>query len=88
MNAGIKKVARHPSTYLQIGNIFFKFSARCVNIKLVFLLQANMSAVRGPGLYEFLIEAELQQYYAGIKNDLKVYMIMVLARAWPEKFTF
>ncbi|PSN56233.1 Tyrosine-protein kinase PR2 [Blattella germanica] len=31
-----------------------------------------MSAVRGPGLYEFLIEAELQQYYAGIKNDLKV----------------
>jgi hypothetical protein len=32
-----------------------------------------MSAVRGPGLYEFLIEAELQQYYAGIKNDLKVY---------------
>jgi hypothetical protein len=37
------------------------------------MLQANMSAVRGPGLYEFLIEAELQQYYAGIKNDLKVY---------------
>jgi hypothetical protein len=36
------------------------------------MLQANMSAVRGPGLYEFLIEAELQQYYAGIKNDLKV----------------
>lgn len=32
-----------------------------------------MSAVRGPGLYEFLIEAELQQYYAGIKNDLKVH---------------
>jgi hypothetical protein len=31
-----------------------------------------MSTVRGPGLYEFLIEAELQQYYAGIKNDLKV----------------
>ncbi|KAJ9589855.1 hypothetical protein L9F63_017010 [Diploptera punctata] len=31
-----------------------------------------MSSARGPGLYEFLIEAELQQYYAGIKNDLKV----------------
>ena len=27
---------------------------------------------RGPGLYEFLIEAELQQYYSTIKNDLKV----------------
>ncbi|XP_075211911.1 activated Cdc42 kinase-like [Lycorma delicatula] len=27
---------------------------------------------KGPGLYEFLIEAELQQYYAGFKNDLKV----------------
>lgn len=26
----------------------------------------------GPGLYEFLIEAELQQYYSGLKNDLKV----------------
>ena len=26
-----------------------------------------------PGLYEFLIEAELQQYYSGIKNDLKVF---------------
>jgi hypothetical protein len=37
------------------------------------MLQADMSAVRGPGLYEFLIEAELQQYYAGIKNDLKVH---------------
>jgi hypothetical protein len=46
-----------------------------------------MSAVRGPGLYEFLIEAELQQYYAGIKNDLKVYDYG-LAGAWPDKFTF
>ncbi|ODN05514.1 Tyrosine-protein kinase PR2 [Orchesella cincta] len=26
----------------------------------------------GPGLYEFLIEAELQQYYNALKNDLKV----------------
>lgn len=29
-------------------------------------------ASKGPGLYDFLIEAELQQYYAGFKNDLKV----------------
>ncbi|XP_037089033.1 activated Cdc42 kinase-like isoform X2 [Pollicipes pollicipes] len=27
---------------------------------------------RGPGLYEFLTEAELQQYYNHFKNDLKV----------------
>ncbi len=27
---------------------------------------------RGPGLYEFLIEAELQQYFFALKNDLKV----------------
>ncbi|XP_014250806.1 tyrosine-protein kinase PR2 isoform X2 [Cimex lectularius] len=27
---------------------------------------------RGPGLYEFLIEAELQQYFTAFKNDLKV----------------
>ncbi|XP_065338775.1 activated Cdc42 kinase-like isoform X3 [Cloeon dipterum] len=26
----------------------------------------------GPGLYEFLIEAELQHYYSGIKNTLKI----------------
>jgi hypothetical protein len=26
----------------------------------------------GPGFYEFLIEAELQQYYNAFKNDLKV----------------
>lgn len=32
---------------------------------------------RGPGLYEFLIEAELQQYYSSLKNDLKV-IIFVL----------
>ncbi|KAL1116480.1 hypothetical protein AAG570_004952 [Ranatra chinensis] len=29
-------------------------------------------ASKGPGLYEFLIEAELQQYFASFKNDLKV----------------
>ncbi|KAI4499055.1 hypothetical protein M0802_005921 [Mischocyttarus mexicanus] len=31
-----------------------------------------MSRNVGPGLYEFLMEAELQQYYAGIRGDLKV----------------
>lgn len=31
----------------------------------------------GPGLYEFLIEAELQQYYSTIKNDLKVHCLKV-----------
>lgn len=31
----------------------------------------------GPGLYEFLIEAELQQYYSTIKNDLKVVSIKI-----------
>ena len=28
----------------------------------------------GIGLYEFLIESELQHYYNGIKNDLKVFV--------------
>ncbi|KAK9737649.1 Protein tyrosine and serine/threonine kinase [Popillia japonica] len=27
---------------------------------------------RGPGLYEFLVEAELQQYFNSLKNELKV----------------
>jgi len=31
-----------------------------------------MAASKGPGLYEFLIEAELQQYYSCFKNDLKI----------------
>lgn len=35
----------------------------------------------GPGLYEFLIEAELQQYYSTIKNDLKVRVFLDLR--WP-----
>ncbi|XP_016843938.1 activated Cdc42 kinase-like [Nasonia vitripennis] len=34
--------------------------------------QLGMSRNTGPGLYEFLMEAELQQYYAGIRGDLKV----------------
>ncbi|XP_044003015.1 activated Cdc42 kinase-like isoform X5 [Aphidius gifuensis] len=34
--------------------------------------QGGISRNAGPGLYEFLMEAELQQYYAGIRGDLKV----------------
>nr|XP_012232402.1 PREDICTED: tyrosine-protein kinase PR2 isoform X4 [Linepithema humile] len=34
--------------------------------------QGGMSRNNGPGLYEFLMEAELQQYYPGIRGDLKV----------------
>lgn len=34
--------------------------------------QGGMSRNSGPGLYEFLMEAELQQYYPGIRGDLKV----------------
>ncbi|KAL6437132.1 hypothetical protein ACFW04_005014 [Cataglyphis niger] len=34
--------------------------------------QVEMSRNTGPGLYEFLMEAELQQYYSGIRGDLKV----------------
>ncbi|XP_076684166.1 activated Cdc42 kinase-like isoform X6 [Andrena cerasifolii] len=34
--------------------------------------QGGMSRSTGPGLYEFLMEAELQQYYPGIRGDLKV----------------
>ncbi|KAL6259951.1 hypothetical protein P5V15_009860 [Pogonomyrmex californicus] len=35
-------------------------------------IQEGMSRNNGPGLYEFLLEAELQQYYSGIRGDLKV----------------
>ncbi|XP_076377571.1 activated Cdc42 kinase-like isoform X5 [Megalopta genalis] len=35
-------------------------------------IQGGMSRNTGPGLYEFLMEAELQQYYPGIRGDLKV----------------
>ncbi|KAG8229034.1 hypothetical protein J437_LFUL007589 [Ladona fulva] len=36
------------------------------------------------GLYEFLIEAELQQYYGGIKNDLKVQNVSQLKYVTEE----
>ncbi|XP_023030050.2 activated Cdc42 kinase-like isoform X1 [Leptinotarsa decemlineata] len=32
----------------------------------------NASFKKGPGLYEFLIEAELQQYFNSFKNNLKI----------------
>ncbi|XP_033223847.1 activated Cdc42 kinase-like isoform X3 [Belonocnema kinseyi] len=35
-------------------------------------IQGGMARNPGPGLYEFLMEAELQQYYPGIRGDLKV----------------
>ncbi|XP_011880612.1 PREDICTED: uncharacterized protein LOC105569071 isoform X2 [Vollenhovia emeryi] len=35
-------------------------------------IQGGMSRNNGPGLYEFLMEAELQEYYPGIRGDLKV----------------
>ncbi|KAJ1528736.1 hypothetical protein ONE63_007126 [Megalurothrips usitatus] len=43
-----------------------------------------MTTARGPGLYEFLIEAELQQYYSGIKNDLKVQNVSQLKYVTEE----
>ncbi|XP_026280288.1 activated Cdc42 kinase-like isoform X3 [Frankliniella occidentalis] len=43
-----------------------------------------MATARGPGLYEFLIEAELQQYYSGIKNDLKVQNVSQLKYVTEE----
>ena len=52
-----------------IKNIYLNFF--CL-INFFFCLKSEMASSKGPGLYEFLIEAELQQYYAGFKNDLKV----------------
>lgn len=34
-----------------------------------------MNSNRGPGLYEFLIEAELQHYYSTLRNDLKIHNV-------------
>lgn len=34
--------------------------------------QGGLYRNSGPGLYEFLMEAELQQYYTGIKGKSKV----------------
>lgn len=42
------------------------------NETFIFILivdtQRGMSRNNGPGLYEFLMEAELQQYYPGIRG--------------------
>lgn len=35
---------------------------------LILDTQVEMSRNTGPGLYEFLMEAELQQYYSGIRG--------------------
>lgn len=42
-----------------------------VKMSLLYLItdiQGGMARNPGPGLYEFLMEAELQQYYAGIRG--------------------
>ena len=49
----------------------------------------HSAITKGPGLYEFLIEAELQQYYSTIKNDLKVFFalfVWINARMLYEPF--
>ncbi|CAH0380911.1 unnamed protein product [Bemisia tabaci] len=46
--------------------------------------RSNSMTSKRPGLYEFLIEAELQQYYAGIKNDLKVQNVSQLKYVTDE----
>lgn len=38
------------------------------NLILILDIQRGMSRNNGPGLYEFLMEAELQQYYPGIRG--------------------
>ncbi|GLV41663.1 Activated Cdc42 kinase-like [Carabus blaptoides fortunei] len=35
-------------------------------------MDTGVPVMKGPGLYEFLVEAELQHYYNSIKSDLKV----------------
>ena len=43
-------------------------------------IQGGMARNAGPGLYEFLMEAELQQYYAGIRgllpNDINLLLLL------------
>jgi len=43
---------------------------------LILDIQRGMSRNNGPGLYEFLMEAELQQYYPGIRG-IKFYLFLV-----------
>lgn len=39
-----------------------------LDLFLIIDIQGGMSRNNGPGLYEFLMEAELQQYYPGIRG--------------------
>lgn len=39
-----------------------------IRFDLIIDTQGGMSRNSGPGLYEFLMEAELQQYYPGIRG--------------------
>lgn len=41
---------------------------KCLDLFLILDIQGGMSRNNGPGLYEFLMEAELQQYYPGIRG--------------------
>ncbi|ENN80518.1 hypothetical protein YQE_03057, partial [Dendroctonus ponderosae] len=38
----------------------------------IFVEVGNMAVKKGPGLYEFLVEAELQHYFNSFKNTLKI----------------
>ncbi|XP_057330386.1 uncharacterized protein LOC130670836 isoform X2 [Microplitis mediator] len=49
--------------------------------------QGGLYRNSGPGLYEFLMEAELQQYYTGIKGDLKVQSTAQLKYVTEEDLT-
>ncbi|XP_015592251.1 uncharacterized protein LOC107266364 isoform X2 [Cephus cinctus] len=49
--------------------------------------QGGMSRNTGPGLYEFLMEAELQEYYPGIRGDLKVQTTAQLKYVTEEDLT-
>lgn len=50
-----------------INNISF-IDLNC-KFNLILDTQVEMSRNNGPGLYEFLMEAELQQYYPGIRGN-------------------
>ena len=41
-----------------------------------------MSNPKGPGLYEFLTESELQQYFNSFKNELKVSQVILFLRPY------
>lgn len=53
----------------------FCYFAYRINFLIVGMLHP-----KGPGLYEFLIEAELQQYFFPLKNDLKVCLTNIVCQ--------